>query len=176
MSSQPSQARSQPWRPPLSTDAAVEKPKCLGDLVREQAEREGRIGAERIGTPSGGNENSLIESWYDRHHEKLVRNPVAMAAVKAAEAKRQNNATAELKRKRKGEGERKAERKHMNAGAGWNTHRRRKMPLTAARPPACRKPQERAGRQGSPDTGSSRRGNGGPRQRAARGHLSASHG
>ena len=135
MSFHSGQARPQPWRPSLSVDTVVEKPKCLGDLVREQAEREGRIGAERVGCPSGGGENSLIESWYDRHPEKLARNPVALAAVKALEGKHKSNAAAETKRRRRGKGERKSERKHLNAGAGWNTHRRRRMPLTTTRPP-----------------------------------------
>src|SRR5579864_5138368 len=84
----PYQPRPQPWRP-LSTDVVVEKPKCFGDLVLERAKAEGRFGSVRVGTPS--EEQRFVESWYDRHPEKLaaVTTPAAIRSrEKQTDAKR----------------------------------------------------------------------------------------
>lgn len=132
-----------PWRPTLSADA-IEKPKCLGDLVYEQAAREGRIGSPVIGTP-GDSDHGLIESWYSRHPEKLPSNPHMMtgAAKKVEEKKRRDGtSTMPIKRRRKRKGERKrseymrdyhrrrkeakAERKVMEGATGWNNRYPRK--------------------------------------------------
>jgi hypothetical protein len=121
--------RPQPWRPPVSTDAPTEKSKCLGDLVREQAEREGRIGSPTIGCPS--DEQRFIESWHARHPEKAPTNPLVMAAVKKAEKMRKSNELAKAKRKGKRKGERKAVRNVIETTAAWNRGRRkptRKVP------------------------------------------------
>jgi hypothetical protein len=51
--------RPQPWSP-IQREPEV-KSKCLGDILREQAEAEGRIGSPPIGCPSS--DGAFIEHW-----------------------------------------------------------------------------------------------------------------
>lgn len=128
--------RPQPWKPPLSTDAKEPPPNCFGDLVRARAEVEGRIGSPTIGTPGDGDHN-LVESWYERHPEKLPDNPQTMtnAAKKvtrtpgAAKVKGQHAAKVKGQRRRR-ERER-AGRKVIDGTGGFNRGptKRRRLPI-----------------------------------------------
>jgi hypothetical protein len=121
--------RPAPWKPPLSTDVpAAEKPKCLGDLVREQAEREGRIGSETRGTPGDGDHN-LTGSWYEKHPDKLPGNPQTMTK-QAMKLKPLDAVKAQGQRRRR-ERER-AGRKVIDGTGGFNrtpTRKRGRLPI-----------------------------------------------
>jgi hypothetical protein len=142
--------RPQPWRPTLSTDATEPKAKCHGDLVLEQAEREGRIGSPNIGCPS--EEGRYTESWYERHPDKLPANPMTMTdkakriaervrleKIAAAERAAAEQEALPAKRKRRAKGTRdraeymrgyNARRRAAEAAAAGNE------PLTMTRPAA----------------------------------------
>jgi hypothetical protein len=156
--------RPEPWRPVLSTDVVVEKPKCLGDLVRERAEAEGRIGSETIGTPGDG-DHDLVESWYSRHPEKLPNDAVMMTkAARKVEEKRRRDGTsaAPIKRRHKRSGymrdyhrrrkETKAKRIVVEGATGWNNRypRRKHKPTLHHRAQLLPRPKDPS-RRGAPD-------------------------
>lgn len=155
--SKAAEARSEPWRPTLSTDAdAAEKPRCLGDVVREQAEREGRIGSETIGTPS---EQRFTESWYERHPDKLPDSPMTMtdAARRAIDRIKKNKAAAAAEQeaapvKRKGNG--KPQRDRAAYMREYNGRKNESLTIEAAqqaaRPAAARSRSSKS--QIRPDT------------------------
>jgi hypothetical protein len=65
-----------PDRPPVSPLAA----KCLGDLLREQAATEGRIGAPILGRP-GDTVAPMVERWADRKARRLAERKAAEPAA-----------------------------------------------------------------------------------------------
>jgi hypothetical protein len=136
--------RPKPWKPPLSTDVPVaEKSKCHGELERERAAREGRIGSDSIGTPGGG-EAPYVESWYERHPDKLPGNPQTMTP-QAMKLRPLDTVKAQGQRRRRERERAKAPtgRKVIDGTGGFNRRpasRRRTAPdnasLTMTRPPA----------------------------------------
>jgi len=132
----PYQPRPQPWRP-LSTDVVVEKPKCFGDLVLERAKAEGRFGSVRVGTPS--EEQRYIESWYDRHPEKLSTFVATPAAVRAREQRRDAERATE----------RKSERHVLDTPTNWNALKRRRQRASSRRSMQRLRDQRKAARLSS---------------------------